>query len=137
MYRANAKITAYRKVLVHTGDRKKILLMLYDGAVKYANRARAAMVDRDWAEKGKYISDLNAILIELQATLNHRIAPELCENLDALYQFMIGRLIQANIENDPELLDSIIGLLTTLRDGWKSVAENTRAKKTVSRDIQL
>ena len=125
MYSANAKIAAYRKVQVQTSDRGNVLLMLYDGAIRFCNSAKEGFEEKDLAKKGEFISKVYAILIELDATLNHDVAPELCQNLSNLYQYMMEKLIKANVHNDPESLATVIDLLSTLREGWRKAVQTT------------
>ena len=133
MYSANArKIAAYRKVRVQTSDPGQILLMLYDGAIRFCGNAKEAMEEMNIAKKGEFISKTYAILIELQATLNHDVAPELCQNLSSLYQFMMEQLVNANINNEPKDLDSVVELLGTLRDGWQRAVDESNKPQSVT-----
>lgn len=119
---ARSKIAAYRKVQVHTSQSSKILLMLYDGAIRLLTQAREAMQVKNFAEKGGCITKAYAIILELQMTLNPKHSEELCTNLSSLYQFMMDRLTQANIDNNPAEIDRVLDLLTTLREGWQEAA---------------
>lgn len=116
----------YQKTQVVTASREKILLMLYEGAIRFTKHAHAAMAQGKIAEKGKYISKATAILSELMATLDFKAGGQLAQDLENLYVFMIDKLIEGNIKNDPECLAHVEQLLMTLYDAWKDVVENPR-----------
>ncbi len=116
----------YQKTQVVTASREKILLMLYEGAIRFTKQARTAMVDKKIAEKGKAISRATAILSELMATLDFKVGGQLAQDLENLYIFMIDKLIEGNVHNKPECLDDVERLLNTLYSAWKDVVENPR-----------
>jgi flagellar protein FliS len=126
----------YQKTAVTTASREKILLMLYEGCIRFIRQATQAMEDKRIADKGKYISKATAILSELLATLDFKVGGELATNLEGLYVFMIDKLIEANIENNPETLRQVDKLMNTLYVGWKDVIENPRPDGVPSPIIQ-
>ncbi|MCB9228174.1 MAG: flagellar export chaperone FliS [Deltaproteobacteria bacterium] len=126
----------YQKTSVTTASREKILLMLYEGAIRFVRRAEAAMKENKIAEKGKYISKATAILSELMATLDFRVGGDLATDLESLYVFMIDKLIEGNIENNPECLSQVEGLLNTLYVAWNDVIKNPREDGVPSPELQ-
>ncbi len=126
----------YQKTQVVTASREKILLMLYEGAIRFTKQARIAMVDKKIAEKGKAISRATAILSELMATLDFKVGGQLAQDLENLYIFMIDKLIEGNVHNKPECLDDVERLLNTLYSAWKDVVENPRPDGVPSPTLQ-
>jgi flagellar protein FliS len=126
----------YQKTQVTTASREKILLMLYEGAIRFTKHAHAAMKQGKVAEKGKYISKATAILSELMATLDFKAGGQLAVDLENLYVFMIDKLIEGNIKNDPKCLEHVEQLLMTLYDAWKDVVENPRPDGVPSAKLQ-
>jgi len=126
----------YQKTQVTTASREKVLLMLYEGAIRFTKHAHAAMKQGKIAEKGKYISKATAILSELMATLDFKAGGQLAIDLENLYVFMIDKLIEGNIKNDPECLANVEQLLMTLFEAWKDVVENPRADGVPSPKMQ-
>lgn len=126
----------YQKTAVTTASREKVLLMLYEGAIRFTRQAAAAMKEKKIAEKGKYISKATAILSELMSTLDFKAGGDLAADLENLYVFMIDKLIEGNIQNDVECLESVEKLLNTLYVAWKDVIENPRADGVPSKDLQ-
>lgn len=126
----------YQKTQVITSSREKILLMLYEGAIRFTKHAHKDLVDGNIASKGKYVSKSTAILSELMATLDFEAAGELARDLESLYVFMIDKLIEGNIKNDPECFVVVENLLRTLYEAWKDVIENPRPDGVPSKKLQ-
>ncbi len=132
----NNPYSQYQKTQVTTASREKILLMLYEGAIRFTKQARLAMEKEKIAEKGKFISKATAILSELMATLDFKAGGELAVDLENLYVFMIDKLIEANINNDVKALNNVEELLMTLYEAWKDVIDNPRADGIPSKTLQ-
>lgn len=126
----------YQKTQVITASREKILLMLYEGAIRFTKQAKKAMSEQKIAEKGKFISKATAIISELMATLDFKVGGQLAADLENLYVFMIDKLIEGNIKNDPECLEVVEKLLRTLYTAWKDVIENPRPDGVPSPSLQ-
>lgn len=117
---ANA-IARYRAIQVTTSTPQQILLMLYDGLFRFMGEARTAMAVGDRARAGERISKAHAILDELFATLDTSKAPDLCETLGGVYLFAMSHLVDANVKQDPALVDETIRVLTPLHEAWQIV----------------
>ena len=125
MYRAN--VSRYKQHQVMLSSPGEILLALYDGAIRFSRQARIAIEHRDPAIKGEKIGSVMAILAELTATLDHENAPELCKQLEMLYDYLLERLQEASMEMATEPLDEVILHLEKLRQTWGEavrIAEN-------------
>jgi flagellar protein FliS len=109
----------YQDMKIQTASPEQIMIMLYDGAIRFSLQAKKKMVDKDFEGKGIFISKTQAIIDELMNSLDFSIAPDLCSNLQQLYIYINERLTEANIKLDIEAVDEVVGLLNTLRDGWK------------------
>lgn len=111
----------YRGVQVQTCSPQKLLVMLFDGALRFASEADAAMVASDRARAGDRIGRAHAIVAELAFTLDREQAPELCDNLLGIYAFCMGHLLEANLHQDPKRLAEVVAALTPLRDAFSAV----------------
>ena len=109
----------YQDMKVQTASPAQIMIMLYDGAIRFSLQAKKKIEERDFEGKGVFISKTQAIIDELMNSLDFTIAPDLCTNLQKLYIYINERLTHANIQLDAEAMDEVIQLLNTLRDGWK------------------
>jgi flagellar protein FliS len=96
----------------------ELVIMLYDGAIEYLNKAATGIKMKNLQIKLKYIDRTLAIIRELDSTLNFEAGGEIASNLHDLYFYMMKELVLANIEHDADKLMHICGLLTTLREGW-------------------
>ncbi len=132
----NNPYKAYQKTQITTASREKVLLMLYEGAIRFVKHAEVAMLERKIAEKGKQISKATAIISELMATLDFKVGGQLAVDLENLYMFMIDKLIEGNINNDVECLRTVEGLLRTLYAAWQDVVENPRPDGVPSPKLQ-
>ena len=118
----------YQKTHVTTASRENILLMLYEACIKFTKRAELALVEKRIADKGKNVSKAIAILSELMAVLDFKVGGDLALELEKLYVFMIDKLIEGNVSNDPVCFSQVEALLKTLHTGWKEAVENIKEK---------
>lgn len=121
-----AAIKAYAKVGIESGvnaaDPHKLISLLYEGALQAIANARNDILNKDISAKGKAISKALAILDEgLLASLDKKAGGDLAQNLAALYEYMLMRLIAANLKNDVTALDEVARLLTDLKEAWDSI----------------
>lgn len=114
----NYGLNKYRQTSVTTASRGQVLLMLYEGCIKFCKFAIEATKKKNLAEKGKYILKVQDIINELSVTLNHDVGGNVSRELERLYNFMIEQLTEANIKNDPKPLETVLKLLETLHEGW-------------------
>jgi flagellar protein FliS len=115
-------VKIYKEHAVNTQSKGRLIVMLYEGAIKFMNLAIRQIESGDYAEKGKYISKAQDIINELNAVLDMEAGGEVAENLRRLYCFMIRRLTEANINKDPNLIREVIDLMEELNQGWKAIA---------------
>ncbi len=116
----------YKKTSVESASKEKILLMLYEGAIKYSKLAIKAIDEKKIAERGTNIGKAYDIIMELNNTLDHKVGGDLAKNLEQLYNFMTDQLTQANIKADTEPLKNVVKLLETLYDGWVKAVEKLK-----------
>jgi flagellar protein FliS len=119
----NSTAGSYKKVQVETTDAMKLVVMLYEGGINFLEQAKLRVADNQVAEKGILIDKVIAIISELQSSLNMAQGGEVARGLDRVYGYMINRLLEANINNDPQMIDEVVKHLRTLIRAWKKVAE--------------
>lgn len=129
----NGYVKEYGKVSISTASNEMLLLMLYDGAIRFIHSAKAGIREGDMAGKRSSVSSAIAVISELLDSLNTEIGGETAENLQKLYLYMNEQLIKANLKNDPSLLDEVLSLLVTLREGWNEVINNQKAEQSSER----
>lgn len=126
MSSALAAIAKYKQVQVSTSGPGDVLLLLYQGLFRFTTEAKGALVDGNLAVAGEKISRAHAILEELCAGLDYAVAPELCQNLEAVYGFAMTRLVEANIQRNPALLDDATQALLPLYEAWRAAVQAPR-----------
>lgn len=99
------------------------MIMLYDGAIRFLNQGIQAIEDKTIDKRSYFINKASAIIAEFAATLDYSHNAELAEDLKALYGYMLKRLMQGNMQNDPEPLQEVRTLLAELRDTWTQAIE--------------
>ena len=123
----------YRNTSIQSASREKLLLMLYEAAIRFVKRGIEACEKREIAERGLNIGKAFDIVMELNNTLNHEVGGDVSRNLEQLYMFMTDRLTQANVTGDKSHLEAVLKILETLYSGWVEAIEKlkrTEAAKT-------
>ncbi|MCM1106157.1 MAG: flagellar export chaperone FliS [Blautia sp.] len=114
---------AYNNSKILTATPAELTLMLYDGAIKFANIAIVAIEKGDVQKAHMNIMKTERIIIEFQSTLDHKY--EVAKDFDAVYTYLIRRLRDANLKKDPEIVKEVLKHLRTMRDAWKEVMDKT------------
>lgn len=127
MVSQNRAYNAYQQNSVTTASPGELTLMLYNGCLKFLTTAKKAIEDKNIQEKNTNIQKAQAIINELNVTLNMDIA--ISKQMYSLYEYMNRRLIEANIKNDTAIIDEVIALTTEFRDTWKQVIQITRQQQ--------
>ncbi len=128
MYPPRRGADAYRNLEAQSRTPLELVTMMYDGALRFANEARAAHAENNRVVRGRAVSRVLAIVTELQNTLNVREGGEVAVELDRLYSYLTVRLVDVSAQNDGAALDEICRLLATLREGWAAIASGNSAK---------
>lgn len=123
--------TAYRNTNVQTADQRTLILMLYDGLIRFLQKAIVKIEAREIEAAHNYLVRSREIVAELLATLRPEKAGQIGNNLKRLYVYAFNRIVEANLRKDPEMIREVIKLVSTLRDGWMS-AKPAAAKEEVS-----
>ncbi len=124
---ARSGISAYQKVginaAVEVADPHTLILLLFSGAQAAIGNARAALQMGQIAEKGAAISKaIDIISNGLKVSLDHQQGGEIAARLDALYDYMVIRLLHANLKNDEKALEEVSSLLEEIHSAWREIA---------------
>ena len=120
---------AYKKASVNTLDQNKLIIMLYDGAIKNANFAVEYMKSGEIEKVHDSLIKTKNIVTELLATLNMEHGGEIAKNLKSLYSYMFSQLIEANMEKTSEPVLNVIDLLKELRGAWVQIKEKKKPEE--------
>jgi flagellar protein FliS len=117
---------AYARVGMETGvvaaSPHKLIIMLFDGALAALATALYQMKSGNIPGKGQSLSNAIAIIDSgLRASLDHNVGGEIAQNLDALYEYMSGRLVIANLRDQPEVIEEVQRLMQDLKGAWEAI----------------
>lgn len=128
----NAKVKNYQKEALKTrvagADRYEIIQMLMAGAIEKMVHAKVAIERKHMEAKAEHLSKATAIIEALRGCLDFEVGGEVTENLYALYSYMIDRLVDATIKNDPAIIDEVSGLLKEIKSAWDAIPHDVKEK---------
>lgn len=113
---------------------EKLHLMLYDGAIRFCRQARDAVERKDIEDSYNLLTRAQNIVLEMQNALRPEVAPELCEQMAALYGFIYRRLVEANVNKDVKAVDDALRILEYQRETWVMLLEKLSAEDGTSND---
>jgi flagellar secretion chaperone FliS len=116
----------YKDTAIMSASKEQVLLMLYEGAIRFTKLAIQAAEANNIPERGKNIMRAYDIVLEFQASLNHSVAGDLPRQLEQLYVYMLEQYTKANMTGNLESLKSCQNVLENLYDGWKQVADKIK-----------
>jgi flagellar secretion chaperone FliS len=114
-------VAQYRNVKVETASPVRLLVQFYDGAIRSLEKASLTITSRD-PNTNAHLGKAHQIVSELQATLEPSQAPELCAELNKLYDFILYRINQASVSPKTETIEPAIKILKELRGAWDELA---------------
>ncbi|MNJ55925.1 Flagellar protein FliS [compost metagenome] len=114
---------AYQKNKYETASPHRLTLMLYNGAIQFANKAQNAMNENNITETNMYIQKVQDIIYELISSLNMKDGGEIARNLRQLYFYIINQLIDANIKKESTLIDEVVAILSELKEAWVEIGK--------------
>lgn len=117
---------AYQNSKVLTASGADLTLMLYEGAIKFCNLALLAIEKKDIEKANVNIQKAERIIMELQVTLDHKYP--VSKDFDNVYKYIQGKLFQANLKKDPELLEEALNQIRDMRDIWKQIMATAKSK---------
>ena len=127
---ANRAMNQYKQIDTHVGadsaDPHQLIVMLFDGALERIAVAKGAIQRKDIEKKGQKISRVIVIVDGLRASLDKERGGEIAENLDNLYEYMQRRLLEANLNDDLNILNEVADLLSEVRGAWTAIPYEVR-----------
>lgn len=118
----------YLETAVETASPARLIVMLYDGAIRFINEAIYAMQQRDYETQNTRLQRAQKILAELISSLDFDKGGEIAENLFRLYTYMYNQLVEANINDDAARLEHVVGLMSEIREAWDTVAAESETQ---------
>ncbi len=131
---------AYERTGVQTADQRKLIIMLYDGVIRFLRKAVSKMEASDIEGAHNYLVRSREIIGELLSTLKPEKGADVGQNLRRLYVYVFNRIVEANLHKDPRIVEEVIGIMSTLREGWvnmKPAGFADRVKDAQRRQVNL
>ena len=118
-------LQSYRKVSLESeitvASPHRIIQLMFAGALQRLAQARYAMEQNELVNKGVYIGKAVSIIIGLQNSLNMDAGGQIAKNLSDLYDFMLRKITEANLNNDVKAIDDVCDILRTIKEGWDAI----------------
>jgi flagellar secretion chaperone FliS len=127
----------YLRTKIFTATPEQLQLMLYDGAIRFGEQARAALEQKNYEQSYSMISRVQRIITELNSSLRHDISPELCGKMASLYNYIYRRLVEANIDHTVASLDEALKLLRYQRETWTMLLDQLGKTKAAAAATKL
>lgn len=125
-------VSQYRSNQVQTASPARVIVQFYDGAIKFIKLGSQGIEKKEYAKKGEHLSRAHAIVAELRANLDASKAPELCEELDRLYVYVLDCITEANMKMDAKPLAGALKVLEMLRSAWAQIADEPSGVRTIA-----
>lgn len=119
---------SYKQAAVNTASPEKLLIMLFNGGIKFIHLAEQAIKAKDYTAANKWLLKVQDILVELINTLDMRQG-EISENLRRLYEFYLQEVVQVNLHKDSARLGPVLEFFILFRDTWTEAAKIVRLGK--------
>ena len=118
----------YRKNQISTSGQGHLILMMYEGAIKFTKLALESMAKDDLASQGNYIQKAHDIVNELSLALDFKKGGDVAPQLESLYQFVLSQLTLANIKSEKKPLQTVLNILNPLLEAWTKLYEASQNK---------
>lgn len=128
-------VQTYQTAAISSASPLQLVVMLYDGALKFLKLAREAMEHRELYQQNDRIQKAQKIITELMSCLDMHQGGEIAQNLFALYSYCYNELVMANVEDNVEALDRAVKVLTDLRSSWVELEIMHRMKVQDQEDV--
>jgi flagellar protein FliS len=119
----------YLKTKVMTASPEMLTLMLWDGAIRFAEQGKEAIVRKEIEASYNALLRSQKIVMELSNGLRHNVDPDLCGKLAALYNFIYMRLVDANLKKNPALVDDALEIMRHQRETWVMLMDKLSQEK--------
>jgi flagellar protein FliS len=123
MIQGQSTADRYRQTQFVTADRGRILLLMFDGALKFLTLAEKGLREENIEQFVHNLSRAQAVIAELLHTLNHKAGGTIAGNLDRLYRFMLDHLVEANIEKSPRHVAAVRRILGIIASAYHEILD--------------
>jgi flagellar protein FliS len=126
-------VAKYKQTSVQSASKEKILLMLYEGAIRFVKQALIAIDQKNIADRGMNIGRAYDVVMELNNSLNHEVGGEIAKNLEQLYMFITEQFTKSNATGQRKPLEDALKVLETLYSGWVEAVEKIKREENLNK----
>lgn len=119
----NPYANTYKSQQIQTASQEQILILLYEGAIRFLKLAKTALAEKNLEKFHNNIIKTQRILMEFMSTLDVETGGDMAKNLFNLYEYLHYRLIQANLKKDVTMMDEVLEHLQELKSTWESAID--------------
>ena len=119
----------YLKTKVLTASPEELQMMLYDGAIRFCEQARQALLDQDIEKSFHLLTRAESIIMEMCTAMREEIAPETCAQMRGLYIFCYEKLVTANMKKDIDALDEALKVIRHMRETWTMLIKKLKEEQ--------
>jgi len=130
----NPYLKQYQKDSVETASPEKLLILLYDGAIQFLNKAKIAIENNDIEQIHNNLIGCQNIILEFMSTLDMKQGGDLAQNLYNLYDYYYNTLVTANLNRDIKLVNEVLRHLMNLRETWQKAINIANAERKKEED---
>jgi flagellar secretion chaperone FliS len=123
---AQDKTKEYLRTQIQTASREQLVLMLYDGAIRFGDQAKDRLSAQDWEGSHGFLIRAQNIVLELLYSLDRKAGGSIADNLAGLYTYCYQRLVEANLRHDPAKIEECNAILRKLREAWAQAIANLK-----------
>lgn len=120
----NKGITQYQQIAMHTISPERMVVMLYEGALRFLERGRHALVENDIESRSVQLNKGRSIIVELRETLDHDVGASFTHELASLYNYVIAEINEAVLTQNPDHIDHAVSVLEPLLEAWRDVSND-------------
>ncbi len=117
----------YQNVQMAVNDQRRILIMAFEGMIKFLHQAKEAMKAKEIETAHERLVRTKQIIFHLLNALDVKKGGEIAENLQRLYLFLIEKITEANLKKDPEIVEEILPIFHNLCSAWEEMVPHTEA----------
>lgn len=121
-------VQSYRRTNISTSDPVRLIIICYEGIIDNLKLAKEKIEEKDYEKKAKAIIKAQNIIEELMCSLDFEKGGEIANNLESLYNYMLRRILQGDVNKDLGAIDEVIGMLNELLSAWKEVASKPESQ---------
>ena len=132
----NKYIKQYQASNVNTATPEKLMIMMFDGALQFLQKAKAAIVEGNLKERSQNIDGARKIIRELMRTIDLENGNDVSKQLFKLYNKMAMNLIKANVQRNAALIDTVIEDISNIRWGFQKAIEIQTGVTTLEQAMQ-